>query len=63
VEARDNAVQFDISKLTVAEIRQLDNPVLREVLLKVKERVEAEPSRHPDVMQYNSFSNFNSSVT
>ena len=42
MESAEGGVELDVTNLTVSDIRQLDNPVLREVLLKVKQQIEAE---------------------
>ncbi len=43
MESTEGEVQFDLSQVTVGDIGRVDNPLLKDVLLKVKECLEREP--------------------
>jgi len=64
MESTDSAVQFDLSDMTVGDIGRVDNPLLKSVLLKVKEHLEREPSpgdplRHTEhSVHYSTYSSY-----
>ena len=51
----EDRVDLDLNKVTIDELEGLDNPVLKRVLLQVKEHMEEEASRPPESMEYSSF--------
>jgi hypothetical protein len=60
---KTDGVRFDINDLTVGEIRQLDHPVLKDVLLRVRQQIEAEASGAHEMAQHYSHVNFYSSIS
>ncbi len=58
----EDRVELDLNNVTVGDVRRLDNPVLKSVMLQVKKQMEEEAAGSRDLMQHTSHSVFYSGI-
>ena len=55
MESAEDRIDLDLNKVTAKDLEGLDNPVLKRVLLQVKEHLEDEATGAPPSTDYYSF--------